>query len=127
LVSTILVVDDERLIRWSLKDRLVRAGHTVLEAGDAAQARRTLAGGSVDLVVLDLRLPDSDDLSLLTRIRAATPAPAVILMTAHGTHDVADEALKLGASRFVGKPFDLDEMVGYVAAALAPPGAPATA
>jgi DNA-binding NtrC family response regulator len=115
---TILVVDDERLIRWSLKDRLSRAGYCVLEAADADQARKTLAEEPVDLVVLDLKLPDSDDLDLLAGIRSASHAPEVILMTAHGTHETEADALRLGAARFVSKPFDLDEMVQMVGAAL---------
>jgi len=117
-MPTILVVDDERLIRWSLKDRLARAGYEVLEAGDGAEAEARLAAGGVDLVLLDLKLPDADGMDILERIRAEEHAPPVIMMTAHGTPDTAAEAARLGAASFVGKPFDLDDVVGLVRSTL---------
>jgi DNA-binding NtrC family response regulator len=116
---TVLVVDDERLIRWSLKDRLARAGFRVLEAADGAEAEELLARGDVDLVLLDLKLPDTDGLTLLDQIRAETPAPAVIMMTAHGTTETERDAAGRGAAHFVGKPFDLDTMVDLVESTIA--------
>ena len=62
---TILVVDDERLIRWSLNERLTRDGFRVVEAADGATAEEALSHGDVDLVLLDVKLPDTDGLTLL--------------------------------------------------------------
>ncbi len=71
----VLVVDDELLIRWAIAETLGAAGHTVIEAEDGAAALRALSGDgrAVDAVVLDYRLPDSNDLSLLTRIQTSRP------------------------------------------------------
>jgi DNA-binding NtrC family response regulator len=119
---TVLVVDDERLIRWSLKERLTRAGYSVLVAADGAAADEALAGAArVDIVLLDLKLPDVDGITLLKRIRAASPSLPVIMMTAHGTAEIGDRAKRLGAAHFVGKPFDLEEMVGLVDSTLTTP------
>ncbi|MEO6324126.1 MAG: response regulator [Thermoanaerobaculia bacterium] len=112
--GTILVVDDERLIRWFLKERLSRDGYTVLQAADGAEAKAALASANVNLVLLDLKLPDMDGITLLTRIREESPAPAVIMMTAHGSSETAEEARALGAAHFIGKPFDLEAVVGLV-------------
>ena len=69
----VLVVDDEPLIRWSLAETLEQSGHAVVEAGDAASAIRTVsAGDPFDVVLLDYRLPDSNDLNLLATIRKLT-------------------------------------------------------
>src|SRR5437867_4186704 len=102
----VLVVDDEPLVRWSLTETLAAAGHAVSEAGDAQTAVRALTGGSsgLDVVLLDYRLPDSNDLGLLATIRRLSPRSQVILMTAYGTPEVATGALELGAYRIVNKP-----------------------
>ncbi len=115
----ILIVDDEPLIRWSLSETLVDQGHLVCEAGDGAAALAALgnSNGSVDVVVLDYRLPDSNDLSLLQAIRTAAPAAAVIMMTAFGTPEVARQALECGVWRVVAKPFEVTEMADLIAQA----------
>lgn len=105
----VLIVEDEALIRWSIVETLARTGHTVLEAGDALSAVRTLADEAerVDIVLLDYRLPDSNDLGLLAEIRRLVPRTAVLLMTAFGTPELTRGALELGAYGVVNKPFDM--------------------
>lgn len=117
----VLVVDDELLIRWSLGEALAAAGYAVVEGRDAAEARRALRDQDhrPDLVLLDYRLPDSDDLGLLTTIRREAPQVPVILMTAHGTAEVTKGALDLGAYRVVSKPFEVHDIASLVAEALA--------
>ena len=114
--TAVLVVDDEALIRWSLSEALTDSGWAVRQAANGAEARDVLAAlGTDDLVVLlDLRLPDVSDLSLLRHIRDARPDAPVIMMSAHGTAQHAAEAARLGAYRFVDKPFDVTDMVTLV-------------
>ena len=112
----VLVVDDEPLIRWSLSEGLGEVGYTVKQAATGAEAREMLADTGEDplVVVLDLRLPDVTDLSLLQYIRASRPDVPVVMMSAHGSVDDARQATSLGAFRFVIKPFDVIEMIGLV-------------
>ena len=115
----VLIVDDEALIRWSLSEGLTEFGYVVRLAGTAAEARAVLAsfGDEPLVVVLDLRLPDMADLSLLKEIRAKRPDVPVIVMSAYGTAEDAKQAIALGVSKFVGKPFDVGEMVRIVGSA----------
>jgi DNA-binding NtrC family response regulator len=114
----VLVVDDEALIRWSLAETLTDEGHWVAEASDGESALRTISeAGPFDVVVLDHRLPDSNDLKLLAAIRRVTPGTAVVMMTAFGAPEVSSEALRLGAYRVVAKPFDVHQMVELVSQA----------
>ena len=119
--ARVLVVDDELLIRWALREALEAKGYAVTEAADAASARRALVGHSQppDAAVLDYRLPDSNDLGLLAAFRQLAPAMPVIMMTAYGTADMIKGALDLGAFRIVNKPFEVQQVVDLVAAALA--------
>jgi two-component system, NtrC family, response regulator AtoC len=104
----VLVVEDELLIRWSIAETLTQAGHEVVQAESAASAVRELSAGTdPDVVLLDLRLPDSSDLSLLSNVRRLSPRSAVVLMTAFGTPEVTAEAMHLGAAEVMNKPFDI--------------------
>ena len=114
---TILVVDDEALIRWSLTERLKGEGYQVLEAGTGARALEQLAEG-VDLVLLDYKLPDTDGVSVLRKIKEYDPDILVILLTAFATVETAVEAMKIGAYHFANKPFNLDDVVATVGRAL---------
>jgi len=115
----VLVVDDEPLIRWSLAETLSDRGCQVVESGDARSARRAVqdAARGFDVVVLDLRLPDSEDLSLLASVRQASPSSQVILMTAFGAPEVVRGALDLGAYKVVSKPFEMQDLANLVAEA----------
>lgn len=105
----VLIVEDELLIRWSIAETLAEAGHSVIEAEDGAAAVRALSNPvqPVDAVVLDYRLPDSNDLTLLANIRRLSPASSVILMTAYGTPEITKGALELGVYQVMNKPFDM--------------------
>ena len=118
----VLVVDDEPLIRWSLSEALADAGHSVVEAGDAGAVVQTLSSGTFDVVLLDYRLPDSNDLDLLAAVRRLSPSSAVVMMTAFGTPEVVQSAIGLGAYRVVPKPFEVQEMVDLVREAHASTG-----
>jgi DNA-binding NtrC family response regulator len=120
-MAAILIVDDEALIRWSVAESLEAAGYQVIEAGCASEAIRVFDNArEISLVVLDLKLPDSNDLGLLRRIRAIAPQSQIILMTAHGTPDMLEEARRLGACEVLEKPFDLRRFVDLVNTALQP-------
>jgi two-component system response regulator AtoC len=114
---TVLIVDDEDLIRWSLKERLAGAGLRVLEAGSAREAREQLEH-EPDLVLLDQRLPDGEGLGVLTEIKASRPETLVILMTAYSSVENAVDAIKHGAYDYVNKPFEIDEMLLTIEKAL---------
>ena len=112
----VLVVDDEPLIRWSIAEVLGECGYSVVEAGTGRAAIEEVLGSSepFEVIVLDLRLPDSDNLSLLTRLHDLAPAARIIMMTAHGTDDVGEEAHARGAYRFMSKPFEISVMASLV-------------
>ena len=112
----VLVVDDEGLIRWALRRALAGLGCDVEEAQDAGSAVRAAAQANAefDVVLLDLKLPDSADLSLLARLRGLLPAARLILMTAFGTEETRSEAITLGAFRVIRKPFDVKAVAAMV-------------
>jgi DNA-binding NtrC family response regulator len=121
-MRTILLVDDEPLIRWAVRAGLEAEGYRVIEAGTAREAEDILAAsvpGTIAVAVLDLKLPDSDDLTLLRRVRSEAPDCRVIIMTAYGSPALLAEALKAGAVGTVSKPFDLPRVVQMIRQAAA--------
>ncbi|MCH7749759.1 MAG: sigma-54-dependent Fis family transcriptional regulator [Acidobacteria bacterium] len=108
--ATVLVVDDEEVIRSSLVERLSWEGYRTLEAGTGKEALEQFADG-VDLVLLDCRLPDTSGLAVFREMRRRDPDALVILLTAFSRVDSAVEMMKEGAYHYTTKPFNLDEMI----------------
>jgi DNA-binding NtrC family response regulator len=119
--ATILVVDDEPLIRWAVAETLAESGYEVRGADDAASAMRAFLPGprAFDVVFLDLRLPDCDDLGVLSAMRRLSPHTQMILMTAFGSPELFTEARRLGAFAIMDKPFEMDALQPLVERALA--------
>jgi two-component system, OmpR family, KDP operon response regulator KdpE len=115
--AKILIVDDEPQIRMLLKATLGRAGYAIVEAATAREALSAKAIDKPDLVLLDLGLPDRDGLELVGLLRA-DPRSAVIVISARDQTEQKVAALDLGADDYVTKPFDTEELLARVRAAL---------
>jgi DNA-binding NtrC family response regulator len=109
--AAILVVEDEAKMRRLLELQLGEEGFLVHSAADAESGLQFLVREKPDLVVTDLRLPGMSGLEFLQAVKRVNAALPVVMMTAHGTVEAAVEAMKMGASDFVTKPFSLDELV----------------
>jgi two-component system, NtrC family, response regulator AtoC len=104
----ILIVDDERLVRWSLRQKCEEWGFQVIEAEAGESALRLARTEIPDLVLLDVRLPDLSGIEVLDQLKKNGDAPAVIMITADPQLDDVKAAIKLGAIDFVGKPIDFE-------------------
>ncbi len=108
--SRVLVVDDERLIRWSLEQTLEKAGYDV-ETADSGQAAIAAVAEEVpDLLLLDLKLPDVDGIQVLRRVKETCPDAQVLIMTAYADVSTAVEAMRLGAYDYLAKPIDFENL-----------------
>jgi two-component system response regulator AtoC len=106
----IMIVDDERLVRWSLRQKCEEWGYHVIEADSGIPALKLAQHESPDLVLLDVRMPDLTGIEVLDQLKKSGDARAVIMITADPQLDDVKAALKLGAYDFVGKPVDFDEL-----------------
>ena len=105
-----MIVDDERLVRWSLRQKCEEWGYHVIEADAGEPALKLAQHESPDLVLLDVRMPDLTGIEVLDQLKKSGDARAVIMITADPQLDDVKAALKLGAYDFVGKPVDFDEL-----------------
>ena len=110
----ILVVDDEQILRESLKAWLEDAGFAVSSAASGPQAIERLAAGSVQLMLTDIKMPGMDGVTLLQKAKEIQPELAVIMMTAYATVDTAVAAMKIGALDYLVKPFDPESILPMV-------------
>jgi len=115
--ETILLIEDEKLMRVTLEDALKSAGYDVISFETGMEALNFLRDNSFDVLVTDVRLPDVDGLSILKEISQMNNSQ-VIVMTAFGTIKDAVEAMKLGAFDYITKPFSLDEFLLLIERAL---------
>jgi two-component system nitrogen regulation response regulator NtrX len=116
--ETILVVDDERLVRWSLQQKLEQWGYHVSLAEDGATALSRLQLDNPDLITLDVKLPDMSGIEVLSELRNRNVQIPVIVITAFGVVDDAVRSLKLGAYDFIEKPISLAKLLLVVNRAL---------
>jgi two-component system nitrogen regulation response regulator NtrX len=109
--KTILVADDEKGIRETLKRLLEYEKYRVLLAEDGRQALETIANELVDLVLLDIKMPGMDGLEVLSQVHADSPELPVVIISGHGNIQTAVEATKLGAYDFIEKPIDAERIL----------------
>lgn len=109
-MAKILLIEDDTKIRASLKEILVEKGHQVEEATDGAEGYKKLEAGDYQLCLSDIKMPKMDGMEVLTKAMEAGINTSFIIISAHGTIDVAIEAVKKGAFDFLQKPFDLSRM-----------------
>jgi two-component system nitrogen regulation response regulator NtrX len=110
-MNCVLIVDDEKNIRTSLEDTFGLEGYRTLTAEDGLQALEVIERGGVDLLLLDLQMPKLDGLGLLRRMRELGHEQPVIFLTAHGTIELAVEAVRAGAFDFIEKPPHADKIL----------------
>ena len=123
---TVLVVDDDKLTRFSVSKILGRAGYRVREAGLAKEGMAAIKEERPGVVLLDIRLPDGDGFAVLREIQASHPGIPVVLMTAHHSEDTARAATAMGARAYLAKPCDPAQLQSVVSAALAAESPPAS-
>jgi DNA-binding NtrC family response regulator len=119
-VTRVLIVDDEKLVRWSISETLLKRGLEIVETATAQAARQAVCDDQpFDVALVDYCLPDAADLSLLASIRRTSPRTRVIFMTAFGAPEVMRSALDLGAYIAIDKPFEMEAIADLVAQAAA--------
>ncbi len=114
----ILVVDDEKLIRWTLEQHFTKEGYEVVTADTAEKGLEIISEDPPDLILLDNRLPEMSGLDMLEKLNAQERGLMVIMITAHGMVETAVKAMKLGAYDFISKPFNLDEITFVIRKAI---------
>jgi two-component system response regulator AtoC len=117
-MAHVLIVDDEPNMRWVLQEALEKAGYHVASAGSGEEALDVLGKSAVDLVILDLKMKGMDGLSTLRLIHERWPGVVVLILTAYGTVATAVEAMQAGASDYLRKPFDVEEILFKVSRSL---------
>jgi len=116
--ATVLIVDDQEMVRSSLARLIGARGYDAISAGSAREALSTLSSRDVDLVLTDLHMPGMGGLEFIGRAKAMVPGIPVIVVTGYATIDSAVEAMKLGACDYVAKPYDSDEVLLRIERAL---------
>lgn len=109
--TTILVVDDEKMIRWSLKERLTKAGFHVATAASCKEASDAFLKETFDVVLCDIKLPDGDGISLMKSVHSSHRSAVFIMITAYASVENAVAAMRAGAFDYVSKPFNMDELL----------------
>ncbi len=107
----ILIVDDEPLMRISIGDALKDEAYIVMDTGLGKEGIDIIREGNVDVVITDLRLPDTDGIDVLKQCKRYSPETKVIMITAHGSVDTAVEAMRYGAYDYITKPFSMDKLL----------------
>lgn len=109
-MAKILIIEDDAKIRAILKEILIEKDHDVDDAVDGQEGLKKLLGGTYDLCLCDIKMPKMDGLEVLDKTKEAGIATNFIVISAHGTIDIAVEAVKKGAFDFLSKPFDLGRL-----------------
>ncbi|MFN3820841.1 MAG: sigma-54-dependent transcriptional regulator [bacterium] len=109
-MAKVLIIDDDKLIRWSLEKNLLAAGYAVETAESGEEGMSKMESFSPDAIILDNRLPGMNGLEVLEGIRQRDPDVVVLFMTAYGTVETAVEAMKKGAYDYINKPFVFEEV-----------------
>lgn len=110
----ILVVDDDRLICWSLRELFSNEGYEVHAVETGEDAVREAERSSFDLIITDLKLPGINGWDVLSRIKVIEPQVKVIMISAFGNEDITQKASDVGASFFLGKPIEIDNLKSIV-------------
>ena len=114
-----LIIEDEKLVAWSLREHLTKLNFNTTTTEYAKEGIDFIKGQTPDLLFLDYRLPDLTGLDVLKRIQDEIPNMVVFFMSAYGTEEVSIEALKLGAYEYINKPVNLEEVTVMVNRAFA--------
>jgi two-component system nitrogen regulation response regulator NtrX len=117
-MSRILIIDDERAIRSSLKEILTFEKHEVEEAADGAEGLKKAETGNYDLIFCDIKMPKMDGMEVLSKLMEKNADVPIVMISGHGTIDTAVEAIKKGAYDFISKPPDLNRLLVTVRNAL---------
>ena len=117
-MANILIIDDEKAIRYALREILEHEGHKVEEAEDGAAGLDKAKKGKFDLVLCDIKMPKMDGIEVLEKLQAHNEELPVVMISGHGTIDTAVDALKKGAFDFIQKPPDINRILVSVRNAL---------
>ena len=110
MTQRVLIADDEKNMRWVLGQALEAEGYEIVEAANGKEALAAVAEQEPDILVLDHKMPAPDGMEVLRRLRAKGYRFPIVMLTAHGNVQTAVDAMKAGASEYLTKPFDLEEL-----------------